>query len=183
MAQTERDQVSVRSLLANNADGDISPTDLRDALASAMGYGGMILTIAGKPATISDVSTTPVLVDVFNLVSAQSSAVNTGGTAAELSPTYSLTVGPTGIYHIEFWASFSTSANNHLVAFTPFINDSIGIVAVDRWIGTNTDTGVVSFQGIIPYAAGDVIDMRVAVDSGTIDLTFLAAGFNIFRVG
>jgi hypothetical protein len=54
---------------------------------------------------------------------------------------------------------------------------------VDRWIGTGTDTGVVAFDGLITYTEGQYIDMRVKIDNGTANLTFLAAGFSAFRVG
>lgn len=183
MSQTEREQTEVRTLLADNETGLISPQDLRDALASHMGYAGLILTVAGAPAVMSSVSTTYALLDIFNLISAESVTVNTNGTNAVLSPTYSLTVGSTGIYRICFWASFSTVANNRLVTFRPHVNGSPGIVEVDRFLSTGSDTGVVSFEGIIPYTANDVIDMRVKLDTGTSDMSFLAAGFNIHRVG
>lgn len=183
MTQTEKSEAAIEALLIDNAVGAISPQDLRDAFASGMGYAGMILSIAGAPASMIGVGTSYSLVDVCSLVTSQSIDVNLLGSTATLSPTYSLTPGATGIYHVEFWASFSTSANNHLVTFAPHVNGSIGLVEVDRWIGTNTDTGVVSMGAIIPYTVADVIDMRVKVDSGSIDLTFLAAGFNFFRVG
>lgn len=183
MTQTERSSVAIRALLADNASGAISPQDLRDAFASMMGYGGMILTIAGKPATMTAVGPTPMLVDVFDLVTVQSSDVNLNGVVASLSPTYDFVIGATGIYRVEFFASFSTSANNHLVTFTPFVNGSMANLETDRWIGTQTDTGVSAMFEPTEYTAGDKIDMRVHEDAGSINLTFLAAGFNIYRVG
>lgn len=182
MAQTERDQVAVRALLADQVTQEISPQDLRDALASAMGYAGMVLSATGAPATMLGVGTGYSLVDVFDTVTAQSSDVNSGGSDADLGPNYRLTLNTTGIYRIEFWGSFSSSLGNKLVTFRPHVNGSPGIVEVDRDVAAN-DTGSVSFAGIIPYTAGDFIDMRVKIDSGTADLTLLAAGLNACRVG
>ena len=183
MSQTERDQPAIRILLADNAAEAISPLDLRDALASQMGYGGMILSIAGAPAVMSTVGTGYSLVDVFNLVTSKSVDVNTDGTDITLSPTYAITIGATGIYRVDFFASFSSSQNNKLITFAPHVGGSIGLVEVDRWISTGTDTGSISMGGIIPYTAAAVIDMRVKIDVGTTNLTFLAAGLSVFRVG
>lgn len=182
MAQTERDQVSVRALLADQATGDISPQDIRDALASAMGYGGMLLSVGGAPAVMNGVGTSFVLMDECDTISAQSSDVNTGGVVVELSPNYRITMTAEGIYRIDFWASFSSSAGNKLVTFRPHVNGAPGLVEVDRDVAQN-DTGVAAFSGIIPYSAGDYVDMRVKIDSGTTNLTFLAAGLSCFRVG
>ena len=183
MAQTERDQATVRTLLADNVAGDISPVDLRDALASLMGYGSMVLTTSGQPATLNSVSTTPVLIDVYDSITAQSIDVNNSGITATLAPDYAFTIGSTGVYKVTFWTSFSSSGNNELVTFYPFVDDIQGLVESDRWISTVGDTGSTGFSYIASHTAGGVIDIRVKLDSGTSNLTFLGAGFNIFRVG
>ena len=182
MAQTERDNTSILALLADKVTGDINPQDLRDALASQEGYGGMIVSIAAGDPTMADVPVTPTLVNVFNVITAQSSTVNTGGTSVALSPTYDITIGSTGYYKVDFWASFSSAAANKIVTFTPFIDGSAGLVEVNRKCTAN-DLGVSAFGGVIQYTAGNKIDMRVSVNSTTSTLTFHAAGFSVFRVG
>ena len=87
------------------------------------------------------------------------------------------------IYFLSFFASFSSSAANKLVKFRPHLNGSPGLIEVDRFVSTSGDTGVVAFNGVIPQAATTKIDVRVAIDTGTTNLTFLAAGFSAFRVG
>jgi len=183
MAQTERDQPAIRTLLADNAEEAISPLDLRDALASQMGYGGMLLTIAGAPQVMSGVDTNYSLVDVFNAIPAKSVDVNTAGTDVTLSPDYALTIGSTGFYYVTFFASFSSSQNNKLATFAPHINDGIGLVEVNRFVSTGADVGSLSMSSVVPYTATDVVDMRVKINAGTTNLTFLAAGISVFRIG
>ena len=183
MAQTERDNVTNRTNLADNTAGDISETDLRDALASAMGYASLVLSIASAPQDLTNVGTSPVLIDVYDFISAQSADVNTNGSAGVLSPTFDITFGSTGIYQLQFFASFSLSQNNRLVTFTPHINGSPGVIQVARFVATGGDTGVVAMMGNIPQTAGNKLDMRVEIDSGTATVTFLAAILSVFRVG
>jgi len=182
MAQTERDQTAVRTLLADNTTADISPEDLRDAMASAMGYGCMVLSAAGAPAVMSAVGTTFELFDVFDTIHAQSSDVNTDGTSLTLSSTYDFTIGATGIYRTGFWASFSSDGTPTIITFRPHINASPGAIEVVR-SASSSDVGVVSFEEISSLTAGDLLDMRVKIDTGTADLSFNAAGCLIHRVG
>lgn len=183
MAQTERTYAQVLALLADQTAGGISPQDVRDAIASLTGYGGMVLSVAGAPAVMTGVGTGFSLVDIFDVITAQSSDVNAGGIVADIASTYDLVLTSGGIYKVSFSASFSSSSNNVLVNFRPHLNGSPGLIEVDRFLGTGSDTGVVAFNGILAYAPGDTIDIRVAVDSGTANLTFLAASFNAHRVG
>jgi hypothetical protein len=182
MSQTERDFATINSLLGNNTTGEISPQDIRDAFASLQGYGCMILS-AGGSGSITGVGTSYSLVDIYDTISAKSIDVNSAGVNAELAPNFQITINATGFYRVAFYASFSSTANNKLITFREFKNGSPGIVEVDRWIGTGSDTGVVSFEDIESESVGDVIDMRVKIDSGTTDLTFLAAAMTVHRVG
>jgi hypothetical protein len=183
MSQTEKDQVTIRTLLADNTVGAISPLDLRDALASLMGYAGIVLSVAGQPATVSSVAQTYALVDIFDTITAQSSDVNTNGSIATLSTQQRITFNTTGIYFVSFFASFYTDTNNELITFRPHISGTAGLVEVDRWIGTGSDTGSVALNAIIPYTAGQYLDMRVKSDVGTVNVTFRAAGLCAHRVG
>lgn len=142
----------------------------------------MVLSVSGAPVTMNGVGTGYSLVNVFDTITADTMAdLPEDGVDAVLSPDYSLTLSAAGRYRIEFWASFSGSAGGALVTFRPHLNGSPGLVEVDRDIAAG-DTGSVSFSGIITYAAGDEIDVRVKVDTGTNNLTFLAAGLNIHRI-
>lgn len=183
MSQTERSASAFLALLANNSEGNISPTDVRDAFASMMGYACIHLTVAGAPAVINSVGDTYELVDVFNEIRAQSIDVNLLGTAAELSPSYAITPASDGLYYISFYASFSSSANNRLVTFRPHVDGVPGAIEVDRWISSAGDTGVVAFSSCLSLAAGEACDVRVKIDAGSTNLTFLASGCSFFRVG
>jgi hypothetical protein len=183
MSQTERDQIAIRTLLADNAIGAISPQDLRDALASLMGYGGLVLSEAGAPSTLNSVGTAFKLIDVFNTISSQSSDVNAGGVVVTLSPTFGITLTAAGIYKLDFFASFSSSANNVLTSFASHVGGSAGLIQVDRFIGSGPDTAVTAMSQIAAFDAGDVLDCRVKIDAGTTNLTFLAVGFTAHRVG
>lgn len=183
MAQTEQDQVTIRTLLADNLVGAISPQDMRDALASQMGYASIVLSAAGQPLTITGVNQTFALVDIFDTIASQSVDVNTNGCAAVLGATHRITFGSTGFYYVSFFASFFTDTNNELITFRPHISGSPGLVEVDRWIGTGADTGSVAMNSVIPFTAGQYIDMRIKSNVGTEDVTFKAAGLCVHRVG
>lgn len=183
MAQTERLTTDIQTLLADNSDGAISPQDMRDTVASALGgYCGMVLTIAGAGAVLSSVAQTPVKITEYNAKPAQSVDVNTAGTTGDIAAG-TLTIGADGYYFISFFSSFSLSQNNKTVHFQPFIDDVVGLVEVDRFVGTGTDVGVVAMNAVVSYTAGQVVDVRVFIDSGTANVTFEALGFSIFRVG
>jgi hypothetical protein len=183
MSQTERTTDAVMALLADNTTGNIDPEDMRDAIATSMGgYASMILNIAGSGAVKSSVSTTPVKITEYNVVTAQSITDNAGGSSADAA-TGVLTVGTTGCYFVSFFTSFSLDGNNKLVHFQPFINNTVGLVEVTRFIGTGSDTGLVAMNAVVPYSAGDEVDIRVLLNTGTQDVTFEALGFTIFRVG
>jgi hypothetical protein len=182
MAQTERDMASVFALLPDNVTSQISPQDVRDAFASTMGYGCLLLA-AGGNGTINGVGTGYTLVDIFDTIGAQSSDVNTSGVTATLAPDFRLTFGSTGFYRVSFFASFSSSANNILVTFREHKNGAPGPVEVDRSVRNVGDTGVVAFEDIEAESGGDYIDMRVKIDSGTTNLTFLASALSVHRVG
>ncbi|TDI15328.1 MAG: hypothetical protein E2P05_07250 [Acidobacteria bacterium] len=183
MAQTERDNVVNRTNLADNTAGDISETDMRDALASMMGYGSMVLTVVGAPAVMNGVGTSFVLINVFDQIQAKSIDVNTNGTDVVLSPDWKITFNSNGFYQVNFYCSFSSSQNNRLYSFAAHVNGGAIQPEIDQLIGNGADTQVVAGMGIASFNAGDFIDIRVKVSTGTADLTFLAAGFSAHRVG
>jgi len=184
MTQTEREWSTLEALLADNTSGQVSPQDIRDAFASAHGYGSLLLSASGAPAIVSTVTNSAFkLVDIYDSVTTQSSDVNVAGTSGTLSSTYSLTIGTTGIYYVSFFCSFSSSQNNDLVTFAPHVDGSPGLVEVARYVSTGGDTGSVAMMAVVPYTVGNVVDMRVKVGGTTANLTFLGAGLSTFRVG
>jgi hypothetical protein len=183
MAQTERDQVIIRSLLADNVSGNVSPEDLRDALASMMGYASLLLTPAGSPAVMSAVGTSFVLVDIFDTVAVQSSDVNVLGSNADLAPDFRLVANSEGIYKADFFASISSSQNNRLVTFRPHINDLVALTDVDQFMSNGSDIQIISFSAMGSFDPGDELDMRILIDTGTSNITFTAAALSMHRVG
>lgn len=181
MAQTERSEAEVATLLADNTTNAISPQDIRDAIASQAGYGDLILSAGGS----GDFSATTNLdlITIFDTIKVQSSDVNTNGVTGTLASTYRLTVGATGIYRVGFFASFTSSQNNRLVTFRYFKNGVAENLSVSRWVSTGTDTGSAGFEDMISLAANDYVDVRVSLDTGTATLTFVGIGLNIHRVG
>lgn len=183
MAQTERDQAIIRSLLADNVSGNISPTDMRDALASLMGYASLALTPAGTPAVMNGVGTSFVLVDVYDQITSQSSDVNAAGSDADLTPDFRLVANSDGFYKVDFSASISSSANNRLLTFRPFVNNAEALTDIQQFMSNGPDIQIISFSGVGNFDPGDQIDMRVHVDTGTSNLTFEAATFTMHRIG
>lgn len=183
MAQTERDQAVIRSLLADNTSGNISPTDMRDAIASLMGYAALALTPAGAPAVMNTVGTTYDLIDIYDDIVAQSSDVNVGGSDADLTPDWRLVANADGFYKVDFSASISSSQNNRLLTFRPFVNNAVALTEIQQFMSNGADIQIISFSGIGEFDPGDQIDMRVHVDTGTSNLTFEAATFTMHRVG
>lgn len=181
MAQTEKAWAVIEALLADNTSGDISPQDLRDALASAMGYGGISLSTGAAGATQAGVSGTPAVVDVFD-TKIESVDVNTAGVAADIVSTYSLTPGSTGIYMVSFWSSFSSSSVSRTVTFQMFRDGALDEINIDRYISAS-DTGVVAASCITSITAGEVLDMRASVSTATTTLTYEGLAFNVHRVG
>ncbi len=183
MTQTERTTPEVNSDLQDNTAGLLSPADVRNAIASAMGgYAGLLLTVGGAPQTLVGVAQTPVKIDQYDLVSAQSIDANLDGSQADAG-TGILTVGQAGIYHVGVFASFSLNQNNRLVTFQTFRNGAPGLVELERFVSNGADVGEMAATGIVPLGQGDEIDFRVSQSSGFADITFVSLGLNMHRVG
>jgi len=183
MAQTERDNITNRLNLADNIAGDISEEDVRDSLASTMGYGGMVLQTVGSPALMPGLTSAYTLIDIFDSITAQSVDVNTAGTSLVLSPDWRITFNSNGIYKIDFYASLNIGTNGILVTIAPFLNGSVDIVDVQEFFPVGPDTHSVAFSMIVSRTAGDFTDVRVKVDVGTVNSTFLAGSLSAHRVG
>jgi len=183
MAQTERDSTTILGLLADNTSGEISPTDLRDAFASHMGYGCMILKSSSAPKTLTAVGTVFKLINstVYTDITCQSSDVNINGTTASLA-NGSFTLGVAGIYQVNFSGSFTASANNLVLTFSLFVDGIQGDIQVSRYISAGADTGVISLTGLLPFSAGKILDIRVKRAILTTSVIFQGASFYVHRV-
>lgn len=181
MTQTELTIPDMNLALQDNQAKAISPSDIRNAMATALGgYAGLIQVIA--PTTMLSVTSTPTIIDVWDGITAQSSTVNAAGAKADIV-TEKITVGEDGVYFINFFASIRTGANNRTVQFQPFVNAVLNSLKVLQRLSTSSDVQTCPFSGIFPLLKDDEIDMRVAVIGGTTDVLFDGASFSIFRVG
>ncbi len=181
MTQTELSIAAMNLALQDNQSKDISPSDLRNAMATTLGgYAGLIQTVA--PATMFTVDFTPLIITIWNAITVQSSDVNAAGASADLL-TEKITVGEDGIYHIDFFASIRTGSNNRTVQFQPAVNNTPSSLKVLQRIGTASDVQTCPFSGIFALLKDDELDMRVSVIGGVTDVLFDGAGFSIFRVG
>ena len=181
MTQTELTTTAMNAGLPDNQGGAISPSDVRNAMATALGgYAGLIQTVA--PTTMFTVDFTPLIITVWDAITAQSSTVNSAGASADLV-TEKITVGEAGIYFFNFFASIRTGTNNRTVQFQPAVNNTPASLKVLQRIGTASDVQTCPFSGIFSLAKDDELDMRVSVIGGATDVLFDGASFSIFRVG
>ncbi len=184
MPQTERTLPELEALLADNVLKDIGAQDLRDAvLATALGgYAGLIHTLASGVGIIVGVDATPVVVDVYDLITARSAAVHTNGAEASLVSS-ALIPGVTGTYALTFGGAFTASQNNRKIIFRAFVNGVGTDLETERFFSTGSNIASVSLGGLFQLTAADVIDVRVSATTGAPDLSFVSAGLSMFRVG
>lgn len=182
MTQTELSTAAMNAALPDNQAGEISPSDVRNAMATALGgYASFVQTVS--PTTMLSVTSTPTIIDVWDGIAAQSSDVNAAGATASLT-TEKITVGEDGIYFFNFFASFRTGSNNRTVQFQPGVNGTPASLKILQRIGTASDVQTCPYTGTFVLTKDDEIDMRVAVVAGgTTDVLFDGASFSIFRVG
>ena len=181
MTQTELTIPAMNTALQDNVANDISPSDLRNAMATALGgYAGLIQTVS--PTTMLSVTSTPTIINVWDAITVQSSDVNAAGASASIV-TEKITIGEDGIYFFNFFASVRTGVNNRTVQFQPGINATPASLKVLQRIGNASDVQTSPFSGLFALLKDDELDMRVSVIGGTTDVLFDGAGFSIFRVG
>lgn len=182
MSQTELSYTDLVAGLPDNVAQEISPSDVRNAFATALGgYASMVQTVG--PTSMLAVTSTPTIINVFDATVVQSNDVNSAGATVSLA-TEEITVGEDGIYFINFFASFEMGSNNRTVQFQPFVNGGGTSIKVLQRIGSASDVQTTPFFGTFVLSKDDAIDIRVAVIvGGTSDIFFEAAGFSVFRVG
>ena len=181
MSQTELSYADLVAGLPDNVAQEISPSDVRNAFATALGGYASIVQFVGPTSMLAVLGST--IVNVFDTIVAKSIDVNSAPSDASLA-TKALTLGEHGVYFVNFIASFETGGNNRTVQFQPFVNGILNSLKVLQRFGSSGDVQVTPFFGTFPLNKDDVLDMRVSVVSGgATDLIFTNAGFSIFRVG
>jgi hypothetical protein len=145
-------------------------------LNTMFAYGSLLHTTPSD--TMSSVSTTPLVVDIFDAASDDGN----GHVDAVLSPDYSLTINTAGDYFVTAFVSVEASAAGSILTVQEYVGGVAGNLMADRKLPA-TDVGSMCISGIQTYAAADEIDLRVSLDTGTVNLTFWGAGLTLQRVG
>jgi hypothetical protein len=182
MAQQELTIANMNAALPDNQAGIISPSDVRNAMATALGgYAGLIMAVG--PSTMFLVPVTPIVISIWTALSPKSLDVNAGGATASLG-TNDITIGESGVYFVSFYASFTTGNNNKTVQFQPFVNALPTSIKVLQRLSTGSDVQTTPFTGMFALTKDDVLDMRISVPiGGPDDVLFQNAAFSTFRVG
>ncbi len=179
MAQTERDTSAILTALADNATGDISAEDLRDALVSLNGgYGAMIMTNA-MTANLA-IDTNPTVLDVFDFVTARSADINTNGVDVELG-TSRIRVNATGTYRVDAFTSYMADTDCEII-FQPFVSGVAGNIE-GRLTAKAGEPRTDTANAILPLVAGSFVDVRIRTSVGACNLTYYGASFSVQRVG
>lgn len=180
MTQTELTTAAMNLALQDNQANAISPSDVRNAMATALGgYAGFIQTVNATMLAISG----PTIIDVWNAITVKSIDVNAAGATADLG-TNKITIGEDGIYFFSFFASFRTGNNNRTVQFQAGVNGTPSSLKALQRISSASDVQTTPFSGVFALLKDDEVDMRAAVIvGGPDDILFDGAGFSIFRVG
>lgn len=171
MADTERATATLLSLLADNAAGEISAQDLRDALVSCLGGYASIYVIDGAAAQA--VSATPTKLTAF-----AADGPYLGATPAHASD--QITIGVTGVYRVDFAATISGDAATY--TFRLRKNGSAeGTLAAAATLAASA-TGAAAFSGLVSLTANDVLTVYAAA-GGAANLTVSHACLSVKRIG
>jgi len=93
-----------------------------------------------------------------------------------------ITIDRPGAYRVNFSASFTTSANNVVVRFVVNIAGTPTVVSCARKIGTGSDEGNCSCEGIIDIAATQDVEVFDQADAST-SMTPTEMQLSLTRVG
>ena len=168
MAQTMRSLSEVEALLADNTSGNISPTDLRDALIATVQPGHGEIYITTPAATVlSDTST---WVDVAGTYTLSANAMNWDmNTNGQLRYT-----GAAGrVVHIAASCSFTVAGTNDIIEIEVAKN-SVNLPAsrVQRKVGTGSDVGSTALHGFTTVTTNDYITVEVRNITAAENVTF-----------
>lgn len=162
MAETERTYAAIIALLADNTSGDISPEDVRDAIASCMGgYGG--LKTDSAQAMTAVIGTSPIKMTTWN-----DDLPSEGINVISDNANNDIDVTLAGDYEVHFWCSTSSATSGVSYAFQLYVDG----VAVDELRTTESASSSdldspPAFSGIITLSGGETLDVRVFCSSGS----------------
>lgn len=174
MADTAKSVASLQTLFADNADGDISPQDLRDFLVTALGVYGSISTFEAATQQ-ADVGTAGTLLTCFSA----------NGASSSTTPDHTndrITVTIPGVYEVNFFVCFegTNGAEFRFRLRKNAVEQSYGTSRVGSGAG---NYGSASFGAQLSLAANDILTIYVESDTSTDDITVSEAQLMVRLIG
>ena len=173
MADTQRSQSDLLTILADNTTRAISPQVARDVLVSVHGVYGAMYTKGGSTAQAS-IGTSFVKITGFATDGASS------GTTPD-NANDEIVVGTAGVYFVAFQISFS-GTNSETFTFNIHKADVEGAFQGVRKLGTGGDVGSMSVVGCITCAASDALALYVKATGASKSITPVDMQLFIFRI-
>ncbi len=178
MAQTKRSLSEIYALLANNSSGDISETDVRDAIATIQPDHGEICITSSATTTISDTVTWVMANGTYSLSAAaviMDWDMNSNGQLR-------YTGTPDRVVHIATSFSITSSGTNKTYSLAIAKNGTVITPSIiTRKIGTGSDIGTGALHGLTTVSTNDYITLVVRGDTDSTNVTLNLA--NIFVMG
>lgn len=180
MAEAEKTFAAHQTELQDNAAGDISPEDLRNLMASAMGGYGGLKTTSGL-SMIGTIGTTPVKYTMFDVI-LPSEGVNVIASAG----TDLIVVNIAGDYEVFFTMHDDGGVSSAaLFTFQVYVN-GVAVTGLITFVAEDGATGQLISQpvigGIITIAAGNAVEIRVKADAASKTLTAASGQFYVRRI-
>lgn len=176
MAQTARSFAALEALLANNTTRDISATDLRDFLESALGCYGAIHIDGGSTAEV--LGAAPTKIDTW-----LTSGPNRNTTAEITSPAGNLQLDADGIYAVSFDASFLVTGATDRFSFVLRADDVIVPRFTSEITAVLAERAHVGFANLYSATAGVELSVYGAAIGAVGDITIENARLMAHRVG
>jgi hypothetical protein len=172
MADTIRDRTTILSLLADNATGDISPQDHRDAIVSMHGVYGEI-RLEGGSTSQTGIGTTPTKVTGF-----ATDGLSAGATPA--NATDQIAVGTAGTYLCLFSCSL-TGSDNEPFKFELALNGTGTGHSASVEVITSAERST-SFVGLVTATGGDLFTVLVNATQAAQQITPIDAQLIVRRI-
>lgn len=166
MAETQRTIAEMQTLLANNATGDVSATDLRDLMATLRsGHGEMAIT-SSSTTTPDNTTSYKQLAGTYALTAgAHNWDMNTDGQLRYIGVA-------ARDAHVSLAISFTAGTNNQIIHFRLEKNGtSIAASEAKRKIGTGSDVGAIALHGHIGVVTNDYLTIGVRNETSTGTIT------------
>lgn len=176
MADTMRSLSELGTLLADNAAGNISPQDLRDAVLATVQPGhGEIYISSSAETSIAGVDTWTDVSGTFTLsANAMNWDMNTNGQLR-------YTGAADRVAHIAMSFSMTAAANNKNISLGVAKNGTIITPSiVNRQIGTGTDEGTGAVHAFINMSTNDYLTAEVRNNTDAVNVTLTT--INLFAM-